>query len=110
MNTSQSERSSTLAPGVQISDQPGGDPAANLMAGSVIGAGARAIDRLLWSLWLSLLLVIWPSSDWIGLLILSQAFFVAAKLLQTSSVKTQPAASSSRALIGMEQGEDCVQG
>jgi hypothetical protein len=46
----------------------------------------------------------------VGLIILSQAFFVAAKLIQPSNAKTNSAASPVSAVIGMEQGEDCAKG
>jgi hypothetical protein len=77
-------------------------------AHSKIGVGARAINRLLWSLWFLLLPFVWPSSDWIGLLILSQAFFVAAKLLQPAVTNANSAASPANAVLTMEEGEDCA--
>ena len=58
-----------------------------------IGTGARAINRLLLSLWFLLLPMIWPSSDWIGLVILSQAFFVAANLIRPGMTRSSAAAS-----------------
>ena len=48
-----------------------------------ISTGARAVNRLLLSLWFLLLPLMWPSSDWMGLIILSQAFLVAANLIRT---------------------------
>src|SRR5579863_8842426 len=51
-------------------------------AHSRMSEGSRAINRLLLSLWFLLIPMIWPGSDWIGLIILSQAFLVAAKLIQ----------------------------
>jgi len=81
---------------------------AHLVARSKIGMGARAVNRLLWSLWLLLLPLIWPSKDWVGLLILSQAFFVAAKLIQPAIAETNSAASPAAAVIGMRQGENCA--
>lgn len=84
--------------------------AAHSAACSKIGAGARAVNRLLWSLWFLLLPFIWPSSDWMGLIIMSQAFFVAAKLIQPATAKTESAASPVNVVIGMERGEDCAQG
>ena len=75
-----------------------------------IGAGARAVNRLLWSLWLLLIPLAWPSNDWIGLLILSQAFIAATKLIHPAIGETKSADSPSIAVIGMRQGEDCVRG
>jgi hypothetical protein len=86
------------------------DTAARSVARSKIGEGARAVNRLVWSLWVLLLPLFWPSSDWVGLIILSQAFFVAAKLIQPAISKTGSADSSVNAVIGMERGEDCAQG
>ena len=86
------------------------EAAAHSVASSKIGEGARAVNRLWWSLWLLLLPLIWPSSDWVGLIIMSQAYFVAAKLIQRPAANTQPAASPVNELISMERGEDCVQG
>jgi hypothetical protein len=86
------------------------DADATSVARSKIGEGARAVNRLVWSLWVLLLPLFWPSSDWVGLIILSQAFFVAAKLIQPASSKTKSAASPVNAVIGMERGEDCAQG
>ena len=88
----------------------GEDAGANIVARSKIVEGARAVNRLWWSLWLLLLPLIWPSSDWIGLIILSQAFFVAAKLIQPTIEKTKSAASPVNAVMSMERGEDCAQG
>lgn len=79
------------------------------VAHSKIAEGARAVSRLWWSLWLLLLPLIWPSSDWIGLIIVSQAFFVAAKLIQPAIAKTNSAASPVNAVMSMERGEDCAQ-
>jgi len=86
------------------------DSATDSMERSKIGAGTRAISRLWWSLWFLLLPLLWPSSDWVGLIILSQALCVAAKLIQPSKAKTNSAASPVSTVIGMEQGEDCAQG
>jgi len=88
-----------------------GDAAGHSAARSKIGEGARAVSRLWWSLWLLLVPLIWPTSDWVGLIILSQAFFVAAKLIQPTIVKTNHAASPANAVMSMERGEeDCAQG
>ena len=76
----------------QQADRLFGDVHAHFAAHSKIGLGVRAVNRLLWSLWLLLLPLIWPSTDWIGLLILAQASFVAAKLIQP--VETSSAASA----------------
>ncbi len=86
------------------------DSAADSMERSKIGAGTRAVSRLWWSLWFLLLPLLWPSSDWVGLIILSQAFFVAAKLIRPTNTKANSASSPVSAVIGMEQGEDCAQG
>jgi hypothetical protein len=86
------------------------DKAEHSGACSPISEGARAVNRLVWSLWLLLLPLFWPSSDWVGLIILSQAFFVAAKLIQPAISKNKSAASSVNAVMGMERGEDCAQG
>jgi hypothetical protein len=86
------------------------DSAADSTERSKIGEGPRAVSRLWWSLWFLMLPLLWPSSDWVGLIILSQAFFVAAKLIQPSNAKTNSAASPVSAVIGMEQGEDCAKG
>jgi hypothetical protein len=91
-------------------DRSAGDEDGQLVACSKIGTGARAVNRLLWSLGLLLLPLLWPCSDWIGLLILSQAFFVAAKLIQPAIVETNSTASPATAVISMRHGEDCVQG
>jgi hypothetical protein len=57
-----------------------------------ISTGARAVNRLFLSVWFLLLPLIWPSSDWIGLVILSQAFLVAVNLIRPAS-KLDPAAA-----------------
>jgi hypothetical protein len=84
--------------------------AEHLAARSKIDMGARAVNRLLWSIWFMLLPLIWPSSDWIGLVILSQAFFVAAKLIQPNLAEANSTASAATQVINMKQGEDCAQG
>lgn len=86
------------------------DAAAHSVARSKIGEGARAVNRLVWSLWLLLLPLLWSSSDWIGLIILSQAFLVAAKLIQPDLAKTDTERSTVNAVMSMDRGEDCVQG
>lgn len=80
------------------------------MAHSRIGEGARAVNRLLSTFWLLLLPLIWASSDWVGLLILSQAFFIAAKLIQPNIAGAKPAASAAQAVLAIQEGEDCAQG
>jgi hypothetical protein len=84
------------------------DSAVHVAARTKIGEGTRAINRLLLSLWLLLIPMIWPSSDWIGLLILSQAFFVAAKLIQPTIPKANSAASPAGEVVNMDRGEDCA--
>lgn len=79
-------------------------------ARSRIGAGARAVNRLLWSFLLLLLPLIWNFSDWIGLLILSQAFFIAAKLIQPNVAKANSSASPAHAALAIQEGDDCAQG
>jgi hypothetical protein len=80
-----------------------------LAACSEIREGARAVNRLLWSLGLLLLPLVLPSSDWVGLMILSQAFFVAAKLIKPAFLETNSAVSPTTTVITMKQGEDCAQ-
>jgi hypothetical protein len=86
------------------------DAVAHSVGLSKIDEGVRTVNRLVWSLWVLMLPLFWPSSDWVGLIILSQAFFVAAKLIQPAVSKTKSAASPVNAVIGMERGEDCAQG
>jgi hypothetical protein len=68
------------------------------------GRSARTAIGLLCGLWFSLLLVLRPSSDWIGLLALSQALFAAACLIRNSAAKTQR--SDRAAETAGENGED----
>ncbi len=76
-----------------------------------ISAGARAVKRLLWSVWLLLLLpLVWTGSDWMSLLILSQVFLVAAKLVQPAVTKANADASSASGVLCMQEGEDCARG
>ena len=89
-----------------VSEPLADDP---LAACSEIRAGARAVNRLLWSLGLLLLPLVLPSSDWVGLMILSQAFFAAAKLIQPAFLETNSAVSPITTAITMKQGEDCAQ-
>ncbi len=76
-----------------------------------ISAGARAMKRLLWSVWLLLLLpLLWTGNDWMSLLILSQVFLVAAKLVQPAVTKAKADASSASGVLCMQEGEDCARG
>ena len=107
MNPDDFDRRSVIA---DEDEQRQEDSASDSTERSKIGAGTRAITRLWWSLWFLVLPLLWPSSDLVGLIILSQALFVAAKLIQPSNAKTNSAASPVSAVIGMERGEDCAQG
>lgn len=80
------------------------------MAHSKISEGARAVNRLLWSFLLLLLPLIWNCSDWIGLLILSQALFVAAKLIQPSVARAKSSTSPAHGVLVIHEGEDCAHG
>jgi hypothetical protein len=84
------------------------DPAVHVTAHSTLGIGARAVNRLLWSLWFMLLPLLWLSSDWIGLLIMSQALFVAAKLVQPVPENAGSTASLIHSVLTMQEGEDCA--
>jgi hypothetical protein len=66
------------------SPEPGGIASPEPIPPAPHGLRTRTISRLLCGLWLSFLLFMWPSSDWIGLLILSQALLAAAWLLKSS--------------------------
>ena len=72
--------------------------------------GTRAVNRLLMSLWLLLLPMMWPSSDWIGLFILSQAFLVAANLIRPASTSTENAALSDAAVLNPNDGAGSAEG
>jgi hypothetical protein len=109
MNTDHFDWNSEAADGREHVDEAE-DSALHSAARSKIGAGTRAVNRLWWSLWFLLLPLIWPSSDWVGLIILSQAFFVAAKLIQPAIAKTNSAASPVDAVMSMERGGDCAKG
>jgi|GEM_PF-3430069 hypothetical protein len=91
-------------------EAPNDEAAEDHAAHSRIGLGARAMNRLLWSFWFMLLPFLWPSSDWIGLVILSQALLVATKLVRPSNSKTISAASLSDAVLTMDEGEDSARG
>jgi hypothetical protein len=65
----------------------------------------RAVSSLFCGVWFALLLLVWPSSDWIGLLVLSQALLAAAYLLKSSSTGSGKA-SPEGGLISLAQGED----
>lgn len=79
--------------------------AAHLNAGSSGGKFFRVLQRLFCGLWISLFLVLWPSSDWIGLLVLSQALLAAAYLLKSSSAHSA-AKSAGGGPISLASGED----
>jgi hypothetical protein len=83
--------------------------AARLIERTGIGAGTRIMNRLFLGIWISLLVAIWPSSDWIGLLVLSQALLAAARLLRNSATGAGPAHSASNgamsnAISSMDRG------
>ena len=74
-----------------------------------ISTGVRSVNRLLLSLWFLLLPLIWPSSDWIGLIILSQAFFVAANLIRAP--RSAPAATLNEcAVLNINDGDGSGKG
>jgi len=79
-------------------------------AHSRMSEGSRAINRLLLSLWFLLIPMIWPGSDWIGLIILSQAFLVAAKLIQPSVTNTSSAISPDGAVMNVNDEEGFGEG
>lgn len=70
-----------------------------------VSAGTRIMNRLFLGIWISLLVAIWPSSDWIGLLVLSQALFAAARLLRTSTSNDGAAHSAGNVTTGADGGE-----
>jgi len=72
--------------------------------------GTRAVNRLLMSLWLLLLPMMWPSSDWIGLIILSQAFFVASNLIRPAGTSAKNAALPEGVVSNMNDGEGSAEG
>lgn len=67
---------------------------------------ASTVSRLLCGLWFSLLLMVWPSSDWIGLLALSQALLAAACLLKSPSDRAGATPAASGGQVAIEQGEN----
>ena len=77
---------------------------------SKITRGARAMNRLLLSLWFLLIPMIWPSSDWIGLIVLSQAFFIAARLIRPAIANANSAVSPEGAVLDVNDGEGCAEG
>jgi hypothetical protein len=84
--------------------------AARLVERTGIGAGTRIMNRLFLGIWISLLVVLWPSSDWIGLLVLSQALLAAARLLRNSASNAGSAHSVDNGAISvvvseMDRGE-----
>ena len=84
--------------------------AVGLIERTGIGAGTRIMNRLFLGIWISLLVALWPSSDWIGLLVLSQALLAAARLLRNSVTSDGPAHSVGNGAIGevvssMDRGE-----
>jgi hypothetical protein len=111
MRPEQLDRRSASADDAEVSGLAVGDPDEHLAAHPRIGAGARAVNRLLWSFWLLLLLpFLWLGSDWISLLILSQVFLVAAKLIQPAVARTKAVSSPVSTVLCMQEGEDCAQG
>ena len=75
-----------------------------------IGIGARAMTRLLLSMWFLLLPLIWPGSDWIGLIILSQVFLVAANLIRPANTIPRAAAAADGAVFNVNHGEESAEG
>jgi hypothetical protein len=69
-----------------------------------ISTGARAVNRLFLSVWFLLLPLICPSSDWIGLVILSQAFLVAVNLIRPASTLDPAAALPECAVLKINDG------
>lgn len=65
-----------------------------------------AVPRIFCCFSMLLLLVIWPSSDWIGLLVLSQALFAAAHLLKNTSTGSSSKSSAANGPITLAGGED----
>ncbi len=82
----------------------------DVAARNKIGTGARAVNRLLLSLWFLLLPMIWPSSDWIGLIILSQAIAVAANLIKPGVTPPAAAALPEGSVFTMDDGEESEEG
>ena len=82
------------------------DDTARLGAGSNSGALWNAVPRIFCCFSMLLLLVIWPSSDWIGLLVLSQALFAAAHLLKSTSAGSSPKPSAASEPISLMRGDD----
>lgn len=62
-----------------------GNAVARVMAGYGIHDRARAANRLLLSLWLSLPFAFLLSSDWIGVLVIWHALSASIRLLQNSA-------------------------
>jgi len=75
-----------------------------------IGKGTRAVNRLLLSLWVLLLPLVWPGSDWIGLIILSQALLVAANLIRPNTTNSSAAALPDGAVLKLNHGEESAEG
>ncbi|HEX4756617.1 MAG TPA: hypothetical protein VH308_01505 [Terracidiphilus sp.] len=84
--------------------------AARVIERTGIGTGTRIMNRVFLGIWISLLLALWHSSDWIGLLVLSQALFAAARLLRSSTTNDGSAHSAGNMAISnaptrMDRGE-----
>jgi hypothetical protein len=72
---------------------------------SVFKVGTRAVNRLFLSLWFALIWALWPSNDWICLVVVMQAFFASVRLLQAPTLAPQPADSASEPAMGKGNGE-----
>lgn len=95
--------------GVQVARSSAGE-AEHRDARKRISAGARAVNRLLMSLWFLLVPLMWPSSDWIGLIILSQAFLVAANLIRPAFTLVPAAALPESAPLNINNGDGSGKG
>lgn len=82
------------------------DETARLEGGSNAGAFWSAVPRIFCCLSMLSLLLIWPSSDWIGLLALSQALLAAAYLLKSTSPAPVRQTSTTRGPVSLARGED----
>lgn len=89
---------------------PAADRGERIFAQKEMRTGTRAVNRLLMSLWLLMLPVMWPSSDWIGLIILSQVFLVAANLIRPAGTSAKNAALPEGVVSNMNDGEGSAEG
>lgn len=82
------------------------DEAGRLDGGRNRGVFFSAAGRIFCCLSSLLLLLVWPGSDWIGLLVLSQALFTAAYLLKSTAAGSAAKSSGASGPISLAQGED----